>query len=50
MLSLGCKSGDGISVEQVLKADHFINANYSYLNTLRTESFKLFKRPFPGFF
>jgi hypothetical protein len=32
MLRLGCKSEEGICPEQVLKADHFINANYSYLN------------------
>jgi hypothetical protein len=29
LLRLGCKSGVGISAEQVLKADHFINSSYS---------------------
>ena len=38
------------SVQECLKADERNAAALSYsFNTLRTGSFKLFKRPFPGF-
>ena len=37
------------AVTQLVEALRYIAGDPFYLNTLRTESFKLFKRPFPGF-